>query len=43
MRCSRMFFKHNNKNPAEHLCCPEYGNLVGNLTRGLGVEKAFAL
>lgn len=39
MRCSRMFFKHNNKNLAEHLCCPENENVVGDSTRCFGVEK----
>ena len=39
IRCSRMFFKHSNKNPAEHLCCPENEYLVGDLMRGFGVEK----
>ena len=39
-----MFFKHNNKNPAKQLCCPE-NNLhpenenPNGFTRGFGVEN----
>ena len=39
VRCSRMFFRHNNKNPASNLCCPN--NMASNddFTRGFGLEK----
>ena len=39
-----MFFKHNNKNPAKQLCCPENdfnpeNENANGFTRGFGVEK----
>ncbi len=34
-----MFFKHNDKNSAEHLCCPEHESSGDDFTHGFRVEK----
>lgn len=40
VRCSRMFFRHNNNNPGLELCCPQINPPPYNdFIQGFGVEK----